>query len=183
MKTLMSQSQFAHHMSTPHKRVSQPMINRYIKQGRLPAQGSKLIMPDAEKAYHIIQAGMEMLRVIDDKPKPKPQLSDVITLQEGQLIGETKFKDYTLKFYDNDQYNSVDIHSTDFIAGIESTQDIKSAAITFKTSVDYIGLNIVKDHEKDALIQDFQTRLDDELDSTFFVVSESELIEWLKNRK
>lgn len=51
----MSQSDFAEKFG-----VSQAYISKLIKQGKLPFEGKKLIMPDAEKAYHLLKAGLPL---------------------------------------------------------------------------------------------------------------------------
>lgn len=51
----MSQSEFAKKVG-----VTQQAISKLIKQGKLPVDGKKLIMPDAEKAYHLLKAGMNL---------------------------------------------------------------------------------------------------------------------------
>lgn len=78
----MSQSEFAKKVG-----VSQPRIAKLIKQGKLPAQGNKLIMPDAEKAYHQIKAGIQLVAPVEPEvfgPGEKPPINsgDGKTMQD-----------------------------------------------------------------------------------------------------
>lgn len=52
---LISQSEFAKKVG-----VTPQAISKLIKQGKLPVDGKKLIMPDAEKAYYTLKAGIKL---------------------------------------------------------------------------------------------------------------------------
>lgn len=81
---LMSQTEFAEKVGCTRQNIS-----KLIKQGKLPVEGTKLIMPDAEKAYHLLKAGLPLANKQIDvfAPGEKPPInsgdeSDNKTMQD-----------------------------------------------------------------------------------------------------
>ncbi|HRG62240.1 MAG TPA: hypothetical protein PLP75_04365 [Burkholderiales bacterium] len=64
MKKLISQTQFAALV-----KANQGTISKYVKNGKLPAQGNKLIMPDAEAAYYLLLGGATTQQAAENAEK------------------------------------------------------------------------------------------------------------------
>lgn len=188
MKTLISQSAFAKLVNG-----NQGTISKYVNTGKLPAEGKKLIMPDAEKRYHLIMAGMELMRASASKSKVNNQkaMPNLMNLPHDTQLTVPDGKFNTLKYanlsisLNNFEYKSASVSSDDFLAGINLYDDAESIEVMLSDNDDpdiNIMLEIVEDAAKDRVMEHQKKLLTDEYFQTF-IVTKSELIEFLRSKK
>lgn len=145
MQTLMSQTDFARHMSTPTKNVTQQMISKYIRQGKLPVQGNKLIMPDAEKAYHLIMGGIS-IRVMENQEGNLPVNNlDLQNLTEAK----TEYQAYMAKIkkleFEKMQGNLVSVD--------EVIKEVETVATVMRTELFSIPAKVAPECEGKSISQ------------------------------
>ena len=122
------------------KRVTQQMVNKYIQQGRLPADGNKLIMPDAELAYHSIRAGVSEISFDNEhysQADAKHELNE-LTVPHGKW-GEYNFNNQIINLTNDIDSSAIEVRNDCFISRISDIGNISMAGITFKESDDYFA--------------------------------------------
>ncbi|TXJ00347.1 MAG: hypothetical protein E6Q32_06610 [Neisseriales bacterium] len=182
MKILISQSEFARLMSSPMKRVTQQMVNKYIQQGRLPADGNKLIMPDAELAYHSIRAGVSEISFDNEhysQADAKHELNE-LTVPHGKW-GEYNFNNQIIYLTNDIDSSAIEVRNDCFISRISDIGNISMAGITFKESDDYFNFEVVADEDYDTVLSRVQSI--EGFGESVFLIKQSEIIELIKNRK
>ncbi|TXI93840.1 MAG: hypothetical protein E6Q33_02420 [Neisseriales bacterium] len=180
MKHTISQSEFARRMSTPTKKVTQQMINKYIQQGKLPASGNKLVMPDAESAYHLIMAGANSVKFNNNhyskNNKSKDNDLDVI---EGS-IKELKFNQHNIQLINEVDYKSVEVDNGYFRLSSNRIDNVMTAGITLNKQSDLVEFEVINDADYKKALSNRQEI--EGFGTTYFLVKESELIEFIKSR-
>lgn len=187
MKILMSQTQFATLVN-----ANQGTISKYVKSGKLPAEGNKLIMPDAEKVYYLLLGGVTTHLpngnntglsdfISDDFCIDNPQEKiNSINISEGYC--NYRFEGYNInceKIFEP----SVTISNGNYIAGLDKINDYNTVHIEIRTKHNY-GITVVPDDKIDNALIELPGLINEEDEnSSYFVISESELFELLKNRE
>lgn len=186
MKILISQTQFATLV-----KANQGTISKYVKSGKLPAEGNKLIMPDAEKAYYLLLGGVTThlaegnntglsAFTPDDFCTDNPQEKfNSINISEGYC--NYRFEGYNInceKIFEP----SVTISNGNYIAGLDKINDYNTVLIEISSKHDY-GFTVVPDDKIDNALIELSGLINESDDKhSYFVISESELFELLKNR-
>lgn len=188
MKTLISQSEFAKLVN-----ANQGTISKYVKKGKLPADGNKLIMPDAEKTYHLLLGGLS----ITVSQNTSGNLSN-FTVNDLNLDGATEQteKRYTemiipVGSYDNYSFEGYTIHcdnvfgsgitvsNNNYRVSIDPINDYTTAVVEVDTG-DRYGFTIVPDDNLDDALVELSGL--EKLNKAYFIISQSELLELLKSR-
>lgn len=185
MKTLISQAEFVKLVNG-----NQSTISKYIKQGKLPVNGKKLIMPDAEKAYHMIR-----LKIT---PIPTEQLKSVepiecITFNNDQLsvpldkMYSFKCNDIDVSAHNFTDWKSVNIYTDNVSVGINKHDCYTTAEISLidpatinDEDLNYIYFEIVPDGKIAEVSKILKTN---DFDCKYYLITESEFLEFLKTRK
>lgn len=170
---------------------NQGTISKYIKAGKLPHQGKKLIMPDAEKAYHLIMSGISL----GYTKQNNQQFTNSVTIsEEGELeipankmidifyadsqVNFSNFENKSVAIYTDagvsavlnqyDNFNTTEIMLIDPDSNFEDDEDINS-----------ITMEIIPDGKHSEVIS---KKFDDDFDGKHYLVTQSELLEFLRSR-
>ncbi|MBX9889806.1 MAG: hypothetical protein K2X94_00850 [Amoebophilaceae bacterium] len=178
MQNLISQAEFVKLVNG-----KQGTISKWIKAGKLPNKKGKLIMPEAEKAYRLLQVGISISIYPTATQQPNnsnnPELAQIINneLADEIIIPNGKF--FPMKYKGIDiicdnfiDKKSVGIYANDFAAYTKITNDTQSLSIMLADPNEldnFITIELV----------DNNTNLDKTAD---FIITKSELLEFLKQK-
>lgn len=178
MKTLISQSEFAKLVNG-----NQGTISKYVKDGKLPAEGKKLIMPDAKEAYHMIQAGIIIAGTYTQEDHSQDIKEDEA---ENLIVDNGKFAQYYFNDFkitcNNVFYNSdgIEVSTSNFISQCYMRNGKEVAGITFSKSEDYFSFEVVADEDYNAILSRVQNI--EGFGESVFLIKQSEIIELIKQK-
>lgn len=179
MKTLISQSEFAKLVNG-----NQGTISKYVKDGKLPAEGKKIIMPDAKEAYHMIQAGIVLAGAYDNKDHSQDfeeDEADNHLIVDNGKFAQYYFNDFKItcnNVFDNS--NGMEISTSNFISQSYIYNGKEVAGVTFSKSDDYFSFEVVADEDYDTVLSRVQTI--EGFGESVFLIKQSEIIELVKQK-
>lgn len=191
MQNLISQAEFVKLVNG-----KQGTISKWIKAGKLPSKKGKLIMPEAEKAYRLLQAGIS-INIYPTVTQQPNNSTEYVTFDNDQLsvpldkLYSFKCNGLNLCAHNFTSWKDASIYTDSISVAVNQLDDYTTAEISLpdpatinNEDLDYIYLEIVPDEKMTEHSKLLKAKYSiNPIDYKHYLITESELLEFLKTRK
>lgn len=194
MKTLISQAEFIKIVGAKSKGT----ISKWVRDGKLPSENGKLIMPDAEKAYYRYKGGVieytptinksnydELPINFNDGTQGKASLFKGginLTLPADKEI-DIYFNDHKITLYSFENNDCMSVISSNTAMITMTTNNEKNYQYPFMelNDAENSAFAVVDDDKKIEVIESIDGLINDH-DNNVYLLTKSELIELIKEK-